>query len=798
MSSTGLSMIPRKTSTDPRKIGLWNIGREIGSGASGRVKIARHSKTDQYAAIKILPKSTLNSRISINRMAEETERNRLAIEREIVVMKLLDHPNVMRLYDVWETSTELYLILEYIQGGELFDHLCNNGKFSVPEALNYFQQIISAMDYCHRFNVAHRDLKFENILLDQEFNVKIADFGMAAWQATDNGLLSTSCGSPHYAAPEVIIGGKYNGSAADIWSCGVILFALLTGKLPFDDDDIGTLLNKVKLGKFEFPSYMDPLAQDLISRMLTMDVSERITMSDIMIHPFFTLHPTKVALHISPRLYSAGQPIDKSFIDPDIFSNLRTLWNGTPDADLEERLTNAEPTLQKGIYHLLVQYRANNLKFYQDEEAKIVEERLERRRSRKAKALAAAQKGDLSPAVIHPPPSSLPPHDDAPTPRRASGQSYVVAQSSDGSLTPVQTPVIQIHCPSPALASVRLPSSPLPPLAVPDIEDDKMQTFLNQLVQHLNILQANAASSGNGVWSPDLSLIKNSEGQGGLSAPPSTPNYEMRPIIHQRMGSGTSGAEARNTARVLTETRPLSVKRKARRPTSTFDSTDKENMPEESYIIVDEAGNILKRSSLKRGKGRKAALEKRVHIIEPPAKERAKLKKQNREPLSPAISDAASFPPHSPKPFSLPKFSSPPKRTWLGNVFSFRPTPLTLLSSADRYTTRNECRRLLMAMNIRVVLEDPQGPGILKCRLDEVKEPSGVMNVFKAVKFKVDFHEPQLYCEGDEEVLKMSLVVGYEKGSIETFKEICRRLGYEWVLDEADVTRMEECPGVIC
>ncbi|KAG5353804.1 hypothetical protein C0989_001921 [Termitomyces sp. Mn162] len=750
---------------------------------SGRVKIARHSENGQYAAIKIISKLTLNSRVSINRMADATDHTQLAIEREIVVMKLLDHPNVMRLYDVWETSTELYLILEYIQGGELFDHLCNKGKLPVSEALNYFQQIISAMDYCHRFNIAHRDLKPENILLDQDFNIKIADFGMAAWQATDDGLLRTSCGSPHYAAPEIVSGIMYNGSAADIWSCGVILYALLAGKLPFDDEDMGPLLEKVKAGTFEFPEDMDALAQDLIGRMLTIDVAERITMPDIMTHPFFMLHSPKIPINVAPRLDSAAQPIDIQSIDPDIFANLRTLWSGTSDEDIKERLSNDKPGLEKGIYHLLVQYRASKLELYRDEEEKITQDRLRRKKSRKEKALA---KNAVDIATIYPSPSSLPPRDDPPTPRRASGQKRLFTQSSEESLAKARTPAIEVQFPSPSTVSALLNSPPLPPLEVPELEDDKMQAFFHQLVQHLNVLQAKAAVSENGLWSPNLSLFARREYPGELSVPPSTPNYE---INLQGLGSETSGSRpvTRTRARPLTETRPLSVKRKPHRPASVItDSSNKENMHNDDYLLVDKGGNIMKKPSLKRGKEHKASLEKHVHIIEPTGKEHGKLvKKQKQKSLaeSSGISDTTSFSSSTPKPFTLSPFSSP-KRTWLGNVFSFRPAPLHLFSVAERETTRNECRRLLMAMNIRVVLEDPEGSGVLKCRLEEVKEPSGVMNVLKAVKFRVDFYRPQVRIESDEEVLVMSLTVAHEKGSAETFKEICKRLEKQWDLDE--------------
>src|ERR1700730_384389 len=125
-------------------------------------------KTHQKAAVKIVSKTSLSGSVESLANGVAGERVLLAIEREIVIMKLIEHPNIMRLYDVWETSTELYLILEYVQGGELFDYLCQKGKLPIPEALNYFQQIISAIDYCHRFNIAHRDLKPENILLDKE------------------------------------------------------------------------------------------------------------------------------------------------------------------------------------------------------------------------------------------------------------------------------------------------------------------------------------------------------------------------------------------------------------------------------------------------------------------------------------------------------------------------------------------------------------------------------------------------------------------------------------------------------
>ncbi|KAF7370688.1 CAMK/CAMKL/GIN4 protein kinase [Mycena sanguinolenta] len=349
MSSSDIPRLPRRNigAEDPKRIGLWKIGRTIGIGSSGRVRVARNSKTGQYAAVKIVSKTILDSTTSLNHLVDDTEHNQLSLEREIVVMKLIDHPNIMRLYDVWETSTELYLILEYVKGGELFEHLCKKGRLPTKEALGYFQQIISAMDYCHQLNIAHRDLKPENILLDEDFNVKVADFGMAAWQA--NGMLRTSCGSPHYAAPEVVSAKAYNGSAADIWSCGVILHALLTGRLPFDDNNLSALLGKVKEGAFDMPADIDPLAQDLIKKMLTTNVEQRITMPEVLRHPFYTSIKPQTPNSAIPNLDRIARPIGSlASIDPDIFANLRTLWHGVPDVEIVESLRNDEQNWQKG------------------------------------------------------------------------------------------------------------------------------------------------------------------------------------------------------------------------------------------------------------------------------------------------------------------------------------------------------------------------------------------------------------------------------------------------------------------
>ncbi|CAD6892027.1 unnamed protein product [Tilletia controversa] len=365
---TRLEREKKKDFKDPANIGSWKLGKIIGQGASGRVRYAQHATTGQQAAVKIIPKNALtNSRMSLREAGAKQNKLTLGIEREIVIMKLIEHPNLIGLWDVYETSTELYLVMEYVAGGELFDHLVARGKLSSSEARSYFRQIIYGLDYCHRFNICHRDLKPENLLLDSTKRiVKLADFGMAALQPTEK-MLETSCGSPHYASPEIVSGKSYMGSASDIWSCGIILFALLCGRLPFDDPNLAELLKKVRSGKFHMPEEVEPAAKGLIWRMLEVDPSRRITMPDIMRHPWFTNDGREPARNPvttsfadlaseSARLFAAG----RDGVDPDILQNLRTLWPELSEDYIIGQLLCAGTNWQKTFYTLLISHRENH------------------------------------------------------------------------------------------------------------------------------------------------------------------------------------------------------------------------------------------------------------------------------------------------------------------------------------------------------------------------------------------------------------------------------------------------------
>ena len=184
------------------------------------------------------------------------------------------------------TPTDIIIVLEFA-GGELFNYIVANGRMPEPQARRFFQQLISGIEYSHRLKIVHRDLKPENVLLDDDLNVKIADFGLSN-EIKDGDFLKTSCGSPNYAAPEVIRGGLYTGPEIDVWSCGVILYVMLCGRLPFEDDDVQTLFTKISQGVYHMPSYLSPDAKNLITGMLAVDPVKRITVPEILQHPFFT------------------------------------------------------------------------------------------------------------------------------------------------------------------------------------------------------------------------------------------------------------------------------------------------------------------------------------------------------------------------------------------------------------------------------------------------------------------------------------------------------------------------------
>ncbi|KAK8824972.1 hypothetical protein WA538_005637 [Blastocystis sp. DL] len=256
-------------------VGLYRLEDTLGTGSFGKVKLATHVITGIKVAIKILSKERIKK---LDMLAK--------VKREIRILQSFNHPHIVRLYEVIDTPTDIFLVMEYVPGGELFDYIVRKGRLPENEARRFFQQIISGVEYCHKHNIVHRDLKPENLLLDEDNNIKIADFGLANF-LMDGDFLSTSCGSPNYAAPEVISGRLYAGPEVDVWSSGVILYALLCGRLPFDDENIPSLFRKIKNGLYRLPSFLSKGARELIPVMLMNDPIKRITIPDIRKDPWF-------------------------------------------------------------------------------------------------------------------------------------------------------------------------------------------------------------------------------------------------------------------------------------------------------------------------------------------------------------------------------------------------------------------------------------------------------------------------------------------------------------------------------
>lgn len=280
----------------------YRLGKTLGIGSFGKVKVAEHILTGHKVAIKIL------NRKKIKQMDMEEK-----VRREIKILRLFMHPHIIRLYEVVETPNDIYVVMEYVKAGELFDYIVEKGRLLEDEARHFFQQIISGVEYCHRNMVVHRDLKPENLLLDSKMNVKIADFGLSNVMR-DGHFLKTSCGSPNYAAPEVISGRLYAGPEVDVWSCGVILYALLCGSLPFDDENIPNLFKKIKGGIYTLPSHLSPGARDLIPRMLLVDPLKRITIPEIRQHPWFTVHLPRYLAVMQADPVAAGTHIDEDIL----------------------------------------------------------------------------------------------------------------------------------------------------------------------------------------------------------------------------------------------------------------------------------------------------------------------------------------------------------------------------------------------------------------------------------------------------------------------------------------------------
>lgn len=815
--------------TDPRQIGPWILGECVGKGASGRVKVARHCETGQLAAVKILPlEVVLSSRHSLHTQATKAEKHRNGIDKEIVMMKLMDHPNVVRIYDVFEGERDLFLVLEYVDGGELFDYLVNHGKMDKYKALCYFKQIIHGLAYSHAFAVIHRDLKPENILISSldPPHIKIADWGMAAFSPPEH-RLETSCGSPHYASPEIVRGEKYLGTATDIWSCGVILYALTTGRLPFDDKSIRALLQKVKAGIYEIPSYVDGLAGDLIQKMLVVDVNNRITMPEILAHPFLRGPTPELLIIPPPTISELDRPLrSAALVKQDLISQLMLICVGASYVDLVNELLTppGQGTLLKALYFLLNKHRESILENYGMQsplraDGQVIKHyaapplkqppptlseltRCTRTDSGHSREASQAPTSHATSHLLEPmsPTSSAASsriRPSSPSGPRTPRSSYmrrarpvsspvtsnendtgsdIVTTSQDAKVTrrPIRprtqttdglpysqqryTPVVPPASPSPAelmyVGSPRVQSrTPVVPalpmvdeadrtvlhLARPDVEDprlkktiEEVERSLGQLLQDRKKQKQTQAGFGLGLevsgsepQDMDVSSIMAVDEHPTFTTPKqlrpkddnirspvpdgrgdfrySLPNKKALKLASPARAQTHNGAGGKNPGKENTSG-DLSL---ASEEDDSFMKIEKTDV--DMDVVAADARLLARKQSRVRGRRYTTHLTHSKRHSEAPAGVNAP---GITSPMSPQPTPSATI--------ASPSIAVGEVKGWFANLFNWKAQQYVLHSVDNCLATRDEAARIFQALGCQVVLEDAQGWGVLKCRMDEV------------------------------------------------------------------------------
>jgi 5'-AMP-activated protein kinase catalytic alpha subunit len=324
------------------QLGDYVLFSTLGVGTFGKVKLAEHVITGQKVAIKIINKQKMHQM----NMHEK-------LSREINILKTMAHPHVIRMYELIDSPTELFMVMEYVSGGELFDYIVHKVRLRESEARRIFQQIICGIEFCHSHMVCHRDLKPENLLLDKNLQIKIADFGLSN-RMWDGEFLKTSCGSPNYASPEVVSGKFYAGPETDVWSAGVCLYALLCGSLPFDDENVPNLFRKIKHGNFTLPGHISADAKDLIVQMLVVDPTKRLTIPLIRKHRWFRVGLPDYLRHPLKYLTGSQTAVVGESIDMQIVEELRKLGLDISDPS---SMTDRE----RVAYDLLLDSKAKHL-----------------------------------------------------------------------------------------------------------------------------------------------------------------------------------------------------------------------------------------------------------------------------------------------------------------------------------------------------------------------------------------------------------------------------------------------------
>lgn len=296
----------RRRTTIDAQTGHWELGKTVGAGSMGKVKLARNKDTGEQVAVKIVPRTSQGEEHRTQQERERAEHSKeIRTAREAAIVTLVDHPYICYMRDVVRTHYHWYMLFEYVNGGQMLDYIISHGRLKEKQARKFGRQIASALDYCHRNSIVHRDLKIENILISKTGDIKIIDFGLSNLFSPKN-TLKTFCGSLYFAAPELLQAKQYTGPEVDVWSFGIVLYVLVCGKVPFDDQSMPQLHAKIKKGVVEYPPWLssgkilcsklrtehvanrDIECRQLIARMLTTNPVERATLQEIMTHPWMT------------------------------------------------------------------------------------------------------------------------------------------------------------------------------------------------------------------------------------------------------------------------------------------------------------------------------------------------------------------------------------------------------------------------------------------------------------------------------------------------------------------------------
>ncbi|CAK80597.1 unnamed protein product (macronuclear) [Paramecium tetraurelia] len=323
-------------------LGNYAIGNTLGEGTFGKVKMGTHLQTGEKVAIKILEKAKFEDESDVYRIAKEIE-----------ILKKLRHPHIIQIYEIIDTDKEIYLIMEYASGGELFEYIVKNHKVSEKVACRFLLQILSGVEYMHKIGIVHRDLKPENLLFDHNQNIKIVDFGLSNTYKP-NELLKTACGSPCYAAPEMIQGLKYSGYLIDIWSCGIVLYAMLCGYLPFEDQNTNQLYKKIIAGELVFPKWLSAEAKDLLKNILNTDPKKRFTIPQIKGHKWAKI------IKLEENFGNIGS--DNIQVDEIIVEQLKNLYSIDPQLCRKLVKKNRHNNITT-LYYLQIQKNKKNRTF---------------------------------------------------------------------------------------------------------------------------------------------------------------------------------------------------------------------------------------------------------------------------------------------------------------------------------------------------------------------------------------------------------------------------------------------------